>query len=78
MEFNKIHIKVMSLSKNRDMNEEQKNELTKLKKERTSMLSKSSKLKKDLMKLESVRSSRGNFSVSLSADVFAILKIHVI
>ncbi|MBD62347.1 hypothetical protein CL645_05825 [bacterium] len=78
MEFNKIHIKVMSLSKNRDMDEGQKNELTRLKKERTSILTKSSKLKKDLMKLENVRNSRGNFSVSLSADVFAVLKIHII
>ena len=68
----------MSLSKNRDMDEGQKNELTRLKKERTSILTKSSKLKKDLMKLENVRNSRGNFSVSLSADVFAVLKIHII
>ena len=60
------------------MDEGQKNELTRLKKERTSILTKSSKLKKDLMKLENVRNSRGNFSVSLSADVFAVLKIHII
>ncbi|MBG97982.1 hypothetical protein CL659_02515 [bacterium] len=78
MEFNKIHIKVMSLSKNHDLNEDQKNELIKLKKERTSILTKSSKLKKDLAKLENVRSSRRDFSVSVDLDVFAVLKMHII
>ncbi len=77
-EFNKIHLKVMNLSKVNNPNDEQKKEITNLKKNRTSMLTKSSKLKQDLKKLKRIREIRDKRSVSSKVEVFGILKMHII
>ena len=77
-EFNKIHLKVMNLSKTNNPSTEQKKEITNLKKNRTSILTKSSKLKQDLKKLKRIRETRDHKAVSSKVEVFGILKMHII
>ena len=76
-EFNKIHLKVMNLSKIHNPNDEQKLEIIKLKKSRTNILTKSSKLKQDLRKLKKIRETRDKKAVSSNFEVFGVLKMHI-